>query len=62
VSLLPTNCKLEKVEQALLSQNKLIVLQDVVIQPLERLKSCFEYIFLQLAREVELRLHKFDGR
>ena len=49
VSLMPANRKLEKVEQALLSQNKFIVLQDVLIKPLKRLKPLFDYIFLDTA-------------
>jgi chromosome partitioning protein len=49
VALMPANRKLEKVEQALLSQNKFVVLQDVLIKPLERLKPLFDYIFLDTA-------------
>jgi chromosome partitioning protein len=49
MSLMPANRKLEKVEQALLSQNKFVVLQDVLIKPLERLKPLFDYIFLDTA-------------
>ena len=49
VSLMPANRKLEKVEQALLSQNKFIVLQDVLLTPLARLKPMFDYIFLDTA-------------
>jgi cellulose biosynthesis protein BcsQ len=46
VALIPANRKLEKVEQALLSQNKFVVLQDVLIKPLERLKPMFDCILL----------------
>jgi chromosome partitioning protein len=49
VSLMPANRKLEKVEQALLSQNKFVVLQDVLTTPLARLTSMFDYIFLDTA-------------
>ena len=49
VSLMPANRKLERVEQALLSQNKFVVLQDVLIKPLERLTPLFDYIFLDTA-------------
>jgi chromosome partitioning protein len=49
VALMPANRKLEKVEQALLSQNKFVVLQDVLIRPQERLKPMFDYIFLDTA-------------
>jgi chromosome partitioning protein len=49
VALMPANRKLEKVEQALLSQNKFIVLQDVLLKPLARLKPMFDYILLDTA-------------
>jgi chromosome partitioning protein len=49
VALIPANRKLEKVEQALLSHNKFIVLQDILLTPLARLKPMFDYIFLDTA-------------
>jgi chromosome partitioning protein len=49
VALIPANRKLEKIEQALLSQNKFIVLQDILLKPLDRLKPMFEYILLDTA-------------
>jgi cellulose biosynthesis protein BcsQ len=49
VSLMPANRKPEKVEQALLGQNKFIVLQDILATPVARLKPMFDYIFLDTA-------------
>jgi chromosome partitioning protein len=49
VALIPANRKLEQFEQALLSQNKFIVLQDVLLQLLACLKPMFDDIFLDTA-------------
>jgi chromosome partitioning protein len=53
---LPTNVhiisarrNLEKVEQALLQQNKFLITQDVLIGPLKALEGKYDYIFLDTA-------------
>src|SRR5262249_52791763 len=53
---LPTNVhiisarrNLEKVEQALLQQNKFLITQDVLIGPLKALYGKYDYIFLDTA-------------
>jgi chromosome partitioning protein len=47
--LIPANRKLEKVDQALVTQNKFVVMQDVLIKPLQSLMGQYDYIFLDTA-------------
>lgn len=49
IHLIPANRKLEKVDQALVTQNKFIVMQDVLIKPLQALMGEYDYIFLDTA-------------
>jgi len=49
IHLIPANRKLEKIDQALMTQNKFIVMQDVLIKPLQRLMGQYDYIFLDTA-------------
>ena len=49
IHLIPANRKLEKVDQALMSQNKFVVMQDVLIKPLQSLMGQYDYIFLDTA-------------
>lgn len=49
IHLIPANRKLEKVDQALMSQNKFVVMQDVLIKPLQSLIGQYDYIFLDTA-------------
>jgi chromosome partitioning protein len=49
IDLIPANRKLEKVDQALTTQNKFVVMQDVLIKPLRSLMGRYDYIFLDTA-------------
>lgn len=49
IHLIPANRKLEKIDQALTAQNKFIVMQDVLIRPLQSLLGRYDYIFLDTA-------------
>jgi chromosome partitioning protein len=49
VHLLPARRNLEKIDKALLAQNKFRITQDVLIEPLARLNGRYDYIFLDTA-------------
>jgi chromosome partitioning protein len=49
VHLISARRNLEKVEQALLQQNKFLITQDVLIGPLKALDGLYDYIFLDTA-------------
>jgi chromosome partitioning protein len=49
IHLIPANRKLEKIDQALMTQNKFIVMQDVLIKPLQSLMGQYDYVFLDTA-------------
>src|SRR4051812_22148453 len=49
VHLISARRNLEKVDQALLQQNKFFITQDVLIKPLESLEGKYDYIFLDTA-------------
>src|SRR4051794_35742922 len=49
VHLISARRNLEKVEQALLQQNKFLITQDVLIDPLRSLNGKYDYIFLDTA-------------
>ena len=49
VDLISARRNLEKVEQALLQQNKFLITQDVLIEPLKSLYGKYDYIFLDTA-------------
>lgn len=49
VHLISARRNLEKVDQALLHQNKFLITQDVLIEPLKSLEGKYDYIFLDTA-------------
>ncbi len=49
VHLIAARRNLEKVEQVLLSHNKFLILQDVLVEPLGKLRAHYDYIFLDTA-------------
>jgi chromosome partitioning protein len=49
VHLIPARRNLEKIDKALLAQNKFLITQDVLIEPLQRLAGQYDYIFLDTA-------------
>jgi chromosome partitioning protein len=49
VHLIPAKRKLESIDLKLLSKDKFIILQDSLIEPLERLRGMYDYIFLDTA-------------
>ena len=49
IHLIPANRKLEKIDQTLAAQNKFIVLQDVLLKPLQSLGNEYDYVFLDTA-------------
>lgn len=49
VHLISARRNLEKVDQALLQQNKFLITQDVLIAPLQKLEGKYDYVFLDTA-------------
>ena len=49
VHLIPARRNLEKIDQALAAKNKFIIMQDVLIKPLQNLRGRYDYIFLDTA-------------
>ncbi|MBI3411402.1 MAG: ParA family protein [Planctomycetes bacterium] len=49
LDLIPSRRKLEKIDQALAAKNKFLVMQDVLLEPLEQLRGLYDYIFLDTA-------------
>src|SRR5512135_3159936 len=49
VHLISARRNLEKVDQALLQQNKFLITQDILIRPLATLEGKYDYIFLDTA-------------
>lgn len=47
--LIPARRKLEKIDQALVTKNKFIITQDVLLDPLRSLDGRYDYIFLDTA-------------
>ena len=49
VHIIPARRNLEKIDKALLSINKFLITQDVLLSPLRDLRGRYDYIFLDTA-------------
>jgi chromosome partitioning protein len=49
VHVIPARRELEQVDQALAAKNKFVVLQDVLLEPIRKLRGRYDYVFLDTA-------------
>ncbi len=49
VHVIPARRELEQIDQALAAKNKFVVLQDVLLEPIRKLRGKYDYVFLDTA-------------